>query len=230
MSPLSALHKSKSLWSHNPTPEGCVLYLPLWAGGLGGTVFDSIGPLRHASTVVGTVKVSDGRYFDGTDDYITIPAAFTQLDFTTGNFTIIVRVNPDDLTGGITPFQRGEHQVGGYLFHLSALGKPVIYMSQAAAMQDISGNDGNVVIDAWQTVGVSRSGVTGWMCVNGIDVTTGVPAVLSPTSSAEDACIGVRCDLVTQPFVGEIDTVLIYNRALSVAEHLYIHNSLAFRR
>lgn len=63
----------KSLWSYNPIPRGCVLYLPLWHPSLSGPVFKSIDPYGHTCTVTGAVYGSTGRTFDGTDDYIVVP-------------------------------------------------------------------------------------------------------------------------------------------------------------
>lgn len=64
----------KSLWSYNPIPNGCVLYLPLWHPNLSGTVFRSIDPFGETVTVTGTTQTSKGRSFDGTDDNIILPA------------------------------------------------------------------------------------------------------------------------------------------------------------
>ena len=46
----SALRYPKSLWSHNPIPGGCVLYLPLWHPNLGGLKYKSIDPFGHTCT------------------------------------------------------------------------------------------------------------------------------------------------------------------------------------
>ena len=68
---------AKSLWSYNPIPYGCVLYLPLWA--LSGPVFKSVDSFGHECTVTGAVKVSTGRDFDGLDDVIDLGSP-TALD------------------------------------------------------------------------------------------------------------------------------------------------------
>ncbi|KKM70713.1 hypothetical protein LCGC14_1438040, partial [marine sediment metagenome] len=44
------LRYPKSLWSHNPIPGGCVLYLPLWHPNLGGLKYKSIDPFGHTCT------------------------------------------------------------------------------------------------------------------------------------------------------------------------------------
>ena len=40
----------KSLWSYNPIPSGCVLYLPLWHPNLGGLKYKSIDPFGYICT------------------------------------------------------------------------------------------------------------------------------------------------------------------------------------
>ncbi len=40
----------KSLWSYNPIPGGCVLYLPLWNPHTNGLAFQSIDPFGHTIT------------------------------------------------------------------------------------------------------------------------------------------------------------------------------------
>ena len=66
-----ALRWPKSLWSYNPIPTGCVLYLPLWHPNLSGSPFNSIDPYGHTCTVTGATYSSAGRTFDGTNDVIT---------------------------------------------------------------------------------------------------------------------------------------------------------------
>lgn len=85
---LPSLLTPKSLWSYNPLPTGCVLYLPLWSPGLNGSVFKSADPLGHKCSVTGTTHESYGRLLDGSDDKIIVTDhAALQL---TDNFTIIM--------------------------------------------------------------------------------------------------------------------------------------------
>lgn len=66
------LRQPKSLWSHNPLPADCVLYLPLWSSGLRGDAFKSIDPYGRACTVTEAAQVALGRDFDGSNDLITV--------------------------------------------------------------------------------------------------------------------------------------------------------------
>ena len=71
---------SKSIWSYNPSPTGCVLYLPLWHPSLSGPVFSSIDPYGHTCTVTGATWGIQGRTFDGDGDFIGVSSdVFHQL-------------------------------------------------------------------------------------------------------------------------------------------------------
>ena len=90
-----ALKYPKSLWSYNPIPRSCVLYLPLWSPGLNGSVFKSVDPFRHTCTVTGAVRVNDGRVFDGTDDQVLCGNATSLNNIFDGGGTIVFWVNVD---------------------------------------------------------------------------------------------------------------------------------------
>ncbi len=66
----SLLPVSKSLWSYNPLPTGCVLYLPLWSPSLRGGNFNSVDPFRLAFVATGAFQKDKGYFFDGNDDQI----------------------------------------------------------------------------------------------------------------------------------------------------------------
>lgn len=83
---------SKSLWSYNPIPTGCVLYLPLWHPDLSGSEFKSIDLYGHTCTVTGATKVADGRSFNGSSDKIVIPAN-PILNGLSSPLTIVGRMN-----------------------------------------------------------------------------------------------------------------------------------------
>lgn len=79
-----ALRYAKSLWSYNPIPYGCVLYLPLWSPGLNGSTFKSVDPFGHTCTVIGATQAANGRSFDGADDYIKCGSSTALLSPTAG--------------------------------------------------------------------------------------------------------------------------------------------------
>lgn len=76
---------SKSLWSYNPIPRGCVAFAPLWNPACHGPTFRSIDPFHHTITRVGGVMDGDGFTADG-DDYIHLTSPFSAG----GTFTAIV--------------------------------------------------------------------------------------------------------------------------------------------
>ncbi len=88
-----ALRYPKSLWSYNPIPSNCVLYLPLWDPGLSGLVFKSIDPYGHTCTVTGAVYGSDGYTFDGLDDNINCGSAASIDNIFDGGGTIMALIN-----------------------------------------------------------------------------------------------------------------------------------------
>lgn len=83
----------KSLWSYNPLPTGCVLYLPLWSQGLRGSAFKSIDPFGHTNTVFGATLGAEGRILDG-NDYIDIGSTL-QSTFR-GSYTVAGWAKLDD--------------------------------------------------------------------------------------------------------------------------------------
>ncbi len=89
----AALRYPKSLWSHNPMPGQCELYLPLWSRGLSGSIFQSADHSRHVATATGTIHVpSLYRTFDNIDDKLSIPHR-TNLN-AVGQCTIIAWIRP----------------------------------------------------------------------------------------------------------------------------------------
>lgn len=70
----AALRYSKSLWSYNPLPTGCVLYLPLWHPNFGGSVFKSVDLFESSCTVSGSAPTHSFKGWDlpGTDELIDI--------------------------------------------------------------------------------------------------------------------------------------------------------------
>jgi len=63
-----ALRYSKSLWSYNPLPTGCVFYWPGWNPNVQGVVSKSIDLFGHACTRTGGVAGSKGILMDGNDN------------------------------------------------------------------------------------------------------------------------------------------------------------------
>ncbi|KKM94022.1 hypothetical protein LCGC14_1202400, partial [marine sediment metagenome] len=60
---------------HNPLPDQCVLYLPLFHNEFVGSLFSSADDFRHVCTVTGATKIREGFSLDGTDDHISVADA-----------------------------------------------------------------------------------------------------------------------------------------------------------
>ena len=69
---LSSVLRPRSLWSHNPIPYGCRLYLPFWSPGFRGTTLKSIDLFRYDVTIDGATKGVDGLTFDGSNDWVDL--------------------------------------------------------------------------------------------------------------------------------------------------------------
>ena len=94
-----ALRHPKSLWSYNPILRGCVGYWPLWHPSLGGSVFKSVDPFGHETTVTGALYQGNtlGRFFDGggaADDLITVTDVVAIQDIFDDGGTVWIWLNP----------------------------------------------------------------------------------------------------------------------------------------
>jgi len=149
----------------------------------------------------------------------------TQLNFTSEDFSLIARIRVNNLTESRFIFTRGLDRVDGYYFYLHTTGLLRVQTNQALASQITHSTAGDIALATWYTVGFSRNGASIRLYKNGIDITA-TPAVhIDSLTSARSAKIGIYDDLISAPFDGKIEFLMVYNRALSEAEHLYIHNN-----
>lgn len=162
--------------------------------------------------------------FDPTiPSYVEIPAADTQLDFTSEDFSITARIYINDLSAGRTIFQRGLAGTDGYYFRVYPDGKILFQTNQAAATQYSNSANGSIVTGTGYTVGMSRSGADVSVYRDGADITTVFGTHIDPLSSSRTAKIGIYDDLTTIPFDGKIGFLRVYNYALTAGQHLAEH-------
>lgn len=219
--------QSKSLWSYNPIPGGCVLFLPLWA--LGGPIFNSIDSYgHHCGTQNDVTKASDGWEFGGVDGSISVPSTVTLFDFTSGAFSAVMGINIDDLTAIRCLISRGEATTDGWYWHIRNAGDCRLFTNQDGATQQTIADEGAVTTNTWYTVGFSRSGAAVTLYVDGVDVNATPGNHTNPLTAARDFSIGLRNNS-SEDYDGTIAFVLVYNRALSTTEHLHIHNVMRWR-
>jgi len=203
------------------TLDGLVLHL--WMGEGAGPPRDISGNGNHATLPGGTSApawvfsewgvVLD---FDGSNDFLILPDS-PSLNITT-NITMsawIKTSEPDstqmNIIGGydrISPFN-------GYGFGVSIGGgldgKLKYWDSSSWVSSSTAVNDG-----AWHLVAVSVNGSNATFYLDG--QSDGSPEAGNPDSFSGDRAIGARADDANNPFLGLIDDVRIYNRALTAAE------------
>lgn len=200
--------------------------------GAGTHLFDKSRYRSHGA--ITTATWADGLHsrcldFDGSvPDYVLIPAAHTQLNFITEAFSIIARIRITDLTAHNIIFCRGFPNRDGYLFWINAGGHVQVYTYQFGAAQTSYTGAGEVVINTWYTVGLSRDGASIIMYKNGVAPAQTSAAHVDPLTCPRSAKIGLQDDLVSQPFYGKIEFLRIFGGiALTASEHLAWHNALA---
>jgi len=160
-------------------------------------------------------------------DHVEIPAAKTQLNFTSGKFSIVMRVRFDSFAGNPILFQRGWWNTDGYQFYALSTGRLFIYTYQAAANQSSNTVAGTLVTATWYTLGLSRNGASIRLFINGIDRTAGTGTHVAPLTSARSAKIGISDDLISSPLDAKMEFLRIFGGvALSASEQLAWHNAL----
>ena len=161
--------------------------------------------------------------FDGSN-YFEVPAAATELNFTSGEFTILVWVNPVSVAADQALMDKGLWNTRGYYFQIGTGGLIMFYTIQAAAEQHTV-STAVVTAGAWQLIGLTRSGAVVTTYHNGTDVTD-VPGVhIDPVSAIGDiASFGVARTFGggIRFFDGGMILHRIYNYALTVADISFI--------
>ncbi len=230
-----ALRYPKSLWSYNPIPGGCVLYLPFWNPGLRGTKFKSIDPFGHTCTPTTAPQGPTGRIFDGADSLITVPKGAPLDNLFDGGGTKAWWVYTDSI---------GE--TAGYLY---SKGANAAWVDAEAAGElklslfiSFSGDDGywitsatEVIIDAWSHIVMTYNSDSAAndpiMYVNGISVTVGAstPTGTRDTEAASDLILG-NTSIASRTWDGIFGEHSGYNRILSASEVSSLYNNSYPRR
>lgn len=215
-----------------PRPPSYV-YLDMALGlGEGATLFDKSrfrahGAITGASWATGLHgKCLD---FDPTiPSYVEIPAAKTQLNFTSENFSIVVRIKVDSLTVAPFVFSRGAWVTDGYLLYISTSGRVIFYTFQSGKGQYTQSGLASIVVETYYTIGVSRDGASVRLYKNGIDINVTPGTHQNPATSSRSAKIGISDGKVTNPTDGKMEFLRVFGGiALSASEHLAYHNALA---
>jgi len=215
----SLLTLPKSLWSYNPIPGGCVLYLPLWNPNLSGPVFKSVDSYGHTSTVTGATYGSTGRDFDGTDDYINCGTS-SALNLTDAPISILAWVKGDSLGTGFQAIYISD-ELNGYGIYVTDTTK---LAWTKTGVDDVRSTDS--VTDAnfhLQSAVYDPSNNVYFYEDDGAD--SGNPHAYTTTfSNGLTYHIGARGVAGVVRLEGIIGEVWIYNRALSLGEITHIYN------
>lgn len=226
------LRDAKSIWSYNPLPTGCILYLPLWHPDLGGPTFNTIGPARDNCVVTTATYGVDGRSFvAATPDYIEITPTPMNLNFIGGDFSIIMRVTTGDDTGTQQAlFSRGASNIDGYQLWFYNDGRLFFKTAQTPAAEQNTFTAGGVIAhNTAQTIGVSRSGAAAKLYLNGVDVTNTAGVHINPTTTTKTVKLGVADNKTSIPYNGVISDVWVGGVNLTTIQHLHAHNVLSRR-
>lgn len=229
MIPELALPRGKILV---PKPKSYIKLDMAFGVGAGTSLFDKSRYRSHGAITTATWAAGlHGYCLDfvaANPDYVVIPAAHTQLNFTAEDFSIVMRVKADLLPGLSWLFARGRIANDGYYVVFDNTGVVNFYTIQGAANQITISNAALIVAGAWTTVGVSRAGASVRLYKNGVDDVAIAGGHIDPRTSARSAKIGVHDDLATFPLDGKIEFLRIFGGiALAASEHLAWHNALA---
>lgn len=201
-----------------------VLYLPLYE--LDGTSFKSRDKHGHQCTVTGALWRPGGRYFDGNDDKLSLPAGIAP----SGNSdrTIEVWCKRTDLTGVGAILTYGSYSAGKYFMIRS--------IATSGALQfvghTINFNPPGLSLspETYHHIVVTLSsgdGMTVYLDMSSVSTTLSGP--LNTTDTAID--IGVDRRTPEAWWLGLISEFRIYNRALTSQEihHNYLATKWRYR-
>lgn len=190
----------------------CKLYLPLER--LDGSAFASRDQYGLVCSVAGAKWEIGGRYFDGNQD--RIDAVGDELDFTTGDFTIVGCYKIiDNLAEHRMLYSHGEYQVNGYYFMLNSDGRLYFFTNQAGVAQYTRTTTADVVYGEWADYAVVRKGSSCRVFVNGTDVSADIGAHIDPLTVDTPFKIGLHNDDVTLGFLGWCKCMAVYGEAKS---------------
>ena len=221
-----------SLFIHKNTAIGYNMFLaPDFSIGAG-SVLPDLSRYKSHGAITGA-SWADGLHGKCLDfdplipSYVEIPKEYTQLNFTSEDFSFIARIYIDDLTANRRVFTRGLGYTDGYALHIRSTGAVWFDTDQASEMQLTASAVASIASGAWYTLGVSRAGASGIIFINGVDSNTTVGVHENPTSNSRTAKIGIYDDLSGEPFDGKIEFLRVFGGiALSEADHLAWHNAL----
>lgn len=223
--------KSKSLWSYNPIPRGCLVYLPLWHESLVLPIFKSIDSYGVATTATAT-RGNAELVHNGTNQYLSFPDTNLPSGNADKTFLIWARTNT---AANQSLFAYGTAASGKktYLYiYLLGSGGQGANADTGGNYSLIAGNAGtnsnicdNVAYNdnVKRLYGVTTTGDTLTLFVNGAQTDTGASTQVMNVTLTGTAVIGAEVDF-TFDLTGGTQEFWAYDRVLSTPEILYIYN------
>jgi len=200
--------------------------------GAGATLFDKSRYRSHGSILGASWAAGlHGYCLDfnpATPSYVSIPADYDQLDFTSEKFSIIARLLIDDFSAHSSLYSKGRYNQHGHEIYIRTNGDVAFRTFQTGASQVSSCGAGTISSDTYTTLGLSRDGEDVYLYKNGVDATAAHGTHIDPLSTSYDFNIGAQWDKAGQPFRGKIEFFKVFrNIALPASALLAWHNALA---
>ncbi len=156
----------------------------------------------------------------GPDNLLCASASCTDLDFTSGDFSVCVWINTT-LAGTQYVMCRGRQTFDGWALLLGTR-VATVETNQAGARQFSFGLAN--ASGTWRLVGFSRSGASIRIYEGGRDDTATAATHTNPLTAARNLCVGTYYDGASSPFTGSLWNPRIWGRALRPSEHKEIYD------
>ena len=153
--------------------QSCVLWLPGQDDPQSATIRDRSG-YGNDGAITGATWAQTGQGLwlldcDGTDDYVDCGSS-SDFDFTSGDFSFEFWMQ-DNLVNITYPFGRYSHNVNGYRLELFTTGQFYFRTYQSGTSQASNTATSAISADTPTQIGITRSGTSVKILVNGVDAT-----------------------------------------------------------
>jgi len=185
---------------------------PLYYPSSKSKVYDR-SPYGNHGTITGAIwkRLPSSLWYldlDGTDDNIDC-GNNNVLNFTTGAFAIDFWVNPDGFGVNSRVIQRGANFDDGWLIYFHTTQYMVLRLAQTAAHQDVV-SEAVLTASEWQHIEARRTGTSGLILRNGVDVTASCAILIDPETSTKPLQIG-QSAAGNSFYDGKIALTRVYN-------------------
>ncbi len=165
--------------------------------------------------------VGGGLNFDGSDDYVSVPH-HSDLDFTTGNFSVAFWAEPDTGQGTNTRVvSKGEFNASGWEIFCGG-GRVTLRTYQSGVRQEAYtnalDNDG-----ARHHILVVRDGSTATFYIDGVPYANSGDNPSDPDSNTSELRIAAYQISTSVGFTGGLDEIRVYGAALTPTEARYLY-------